>query len=75
VLLAEPRGADGAGSTSSSGTESVTIRKGANETETYAQVRRFVIIKPMEDHCICLLVSLILDELEAQFTQYITGLS
>jgi hypothetical protein len=51
------------------------MKKGANGTETFAKVRRFVIIKPMEGHCICLLVSPVLDELEAQFTQYITGLS
>jgi hypothetical protein len=75
VLWAEPKGADGAGSTGSSGTESLTIRKGANGREIYAKVRRFVIIKPMEGHCICLLVSPVLDGLEAQFTQYITDLS
>jgi len=76
VLWAEPRGADREGSsTGNSGTESLTIRKGANGTEAFVKVRRFVIIKPMEGHCICLLVSPVLDELEAQFTQYITGRS
>ncbi|KAH8752618.1 hypothetical protein BGZ57DRAFT_912532 [Hyaloscypha finlandica] len=58
VLWAEPRGADREGSsTGNSGTESLTIRKGANGTEAFVKVRRFVIIKPMEGHCICLPIS------------------
>ena len=59
VLWAEPKGADGGGSSGRSGTgsDSITIRKVPWGKETYAKVRRFVIIKPMEGHCICLLVT------------------
>ncbi|KAN0095172.1 hypothetical protein V8E51_015883 [Hyaloscypha variabilis] len=54
VLWAEPKGAETGGSSGQSGTGSVTIRKVPGGKETYAKVRRFVIIKPMEGHCICL---------------------
>ncbi|PMD40903.1 hypothetical protein L207DRAFT_347188 [Hyaloscypha variabilis F] len=54
VLWAEPKGAEGGGSSGQSGTGSVTVRKVAGGKEAYAKVRRFVIIKPMEGHCICL---------------------
>jgi hypothetical protein len=64
VLWAEPKGANGEGSASSSGTESLTVRKGAMGEETFAKVRRFIVVKPMEGHCICLSVSPVLDELE-----------
>jgi hypothetical protein len=64
VLWAEPKGADGAGSAGNSGTESLTVRKGVKGEETFAKVRRFVVVKPMKGHCICLSVSPVLDELE-----------
>jgi hypothetical protein len=57
VLWAEPKGAETGGSGGQSGTGSVTVRKVPGGKETYAKVRRFVIIKPMEGHCICLLVT------------------
>ena len=31
--------------------------KGPGEKDTFAKVRRFVIIKPMDGHCICLSVT------------------
>jgi hypothetical protein len=45
-------------------TESLTVRKGVKGEETFAKVRRFVVVKPMKGHCICLSVSPVLDELE-----------
>ncbi|KAH8762311.1 hypothetical protein F5882DRAFT_522842 [Hyaloscypha sp. PMI_1271] len=48
VLWAEPTGVDGMGSGLSSETSSFTGR------EMVAKIRRFMIIKPMEGHCICL---------------------
>jgi hypothetical protein len=56
VLWAEPKG-EGAGSAGQSGTESLTVRKGPGGKDTFAKVRRFVIIKPMDGHCICLSVT------------------
>ncbi|PMD40857.1 hypothetical protein L207DRAFT_346681 [Hyaloscypha variabilis F] len=56
ILWAEPKGAEGGGSSRHSGTESdsITTRKVPGGKETFAKVRRFVIIKAMEGHCICL---------------------
>jgi len=33
------------------------VRKGPGGKDTFAKVRRFVIIKPMDGHCICLSVT------------------
>ncbi|PMD49670.1 uncharacterized protein K444DRAFT_576831 [Hyaloscypha bicolor E] len=51
VLWAEPKDENGEGSDSGG---SVTVRKDARGEEIFAKVRRFVIIKAAEGHCICL---------------------
>ncbi|KAE9369934.1 hypothetical protein N431DRAFT_305378, partial [Stipitochalara longipes BDJ] len=52
VLWSEPRALTQ--ESDDSGTGSITVRKVAGGKEVVAQVRRFVIIKPMEGHCVCL---------------------
>ncbi|KAH7416798.1 hypothetical protein BKA64DRAFT_636196 [Cadophora sp. MPI-SDFR-AT-0126] len=51
VLWTEPRGAGG-GNDSDTGT--LTRGKGETNAEEFRKVRRFIIINPMDGHCICL---------------------
>ncbi|KAN0102260.1 hypothetical protein V8E51_012770 [Hyaloscypha variabilis] len=57
VLRSESKGHEAQDSDEHSGSESVSVRKVAGGKEAYAKVRRFMIIKPMKGHCICLPIS------------------
>jgi hypothetical protein len=54
VLWSEPKNVNNAKSKGNSETSSLTVRKDKSGKDMFAKVRRFVIIKPMEGHCICL---------------------